>query len=420
MYKINQLDTVYVCAPVYENEKSKIRLERILATINPKKVERVSYADLNQIIEDKKQAQIAHNISFDGRTGAHLSSDTKRILVFDNFIWDEAKRKDLLKKYPSIGQLGCYNAFTYRAQWNHSEYCVCQPAWEMHSLYGCLHTCTYCHISEFFHIQLNLEELVDQLKAKMKEIPDQQLYKYDNYSDQIPLEPEYGASELLVPFFGELDMKPPKFLLLYTKSDNVDHLLNLKHNGRTIVNWSLSPETQSNLIEKNTPATAKRLLAIKKCYEAGYTVRVRFSPIIPLKNWHEEYRSMIQGLFKAAKPDIITLDILGFMTPEGIKQSLDFSLFDEKAQDIISNIPAPTARSGFKHILPHNYRKEIYQFMYEEIRKMDPTVPITLCNETFDMWEEFEQTWTPKMEVEDYVCCCGPDSVPGNKWLKKS
>ena len=214
--------------------------------------------------------------------------------------------------------------------------CVCQEAIEIHSLFGCLHACDYCHIETYMNIMLNLEELVEHIKQIMINHSDQQLYKYDNYSDQIPFEPEYGASDLLVPFFAQ---QKDKYLLLYTKSANVDHLLSLDHQGHTIINWSLSPDAQSRFIEKETPQMLERIEAIKKCQDAGYHVRVRLSPIVPVKNWKDEVNVMVVKLFEAApKLDLITMDVIGFMTPTVMKQALDTSLFEEKAVKILDEL----------------------------------------------------------------------------------
>ncbi|MFX0103387.1 MAG: spore photoproduct lyase family protein [Candidatus Hodarchaeota archaeon] len=406
MYRINA-EVVYVCERVYENPRSVARLERMLGAIKPKIIKKVDDEQLNALIEREDWHQSTHN----GRTGSFLDEKSQRILIFNNYIWNSKEREEILKKHPKLGILG-WNPFSYRIQFP-NEFCVCQAAWEMHSLNGCLHTCAYCHINEFIHVTLNLEELVEHLEIKMEECPGQQLYKYDNQSDQITFEPEYGASELLVNFFANLKLEPRKYLLLYTKSDNVEHLLNLNHNGRTIINWSISPATQSRYIEKNTPSIEKRLIAMKKCQEAGYIVRVRFSPIIPVKDWKAEYKKMIQDLFKFAKPDVITLDILGFMSPRGMLNSLELELFDDDAREQIRK-QLNIKKRWQKHVFPHEYRTSIYRYIYKEIRAINKNVPISICNETFEMWEELEDEWFPKMEVEDYVCCCGPTSVPGN------
>ena len=91
--------------------------------------------------------------------------------------------------------------------------------------------------------------------------------------------------------------------MLYTKSDNVDHLLNLAHNGHTIISWTVSCNTVAREIEKQTPTMEERVQAAVKCQKAGYTVRFRFSPIIPIKNWQAENREMIEKLFAKVKKE---------------------------------------------------------------------------------------------------------------------
>ncbi len=401
---------VYVCQRVYEDPRAVARLDHILKKLHPETVTPVSDEELSNIIDREHWDSVCH----DARTGANVRSRA-RTFVFNTFIWDEDERRELLRIYPNLRILG-WEPFTYRKQWNH-EWCVCQAAWELHSLNGCPHACGYCHINEWIHVLLDLEALVQHLPEKMAEIPAQQLFKYDNLSDQITLEPEYGASALLVPFFGHLDLNPPKYLLLYTKSANVDHLLTLDHRGRTIINWSLSPHTQSRRIERFTPPMNERIGAIRKCAEAGYHIRVRFSPIIPVRDWQREYREMIEALFSVTRPDVVTLDIIGFMSPEGFLASLPVDLIDPDARGIIEGLVG-SKQHWQKHVFPHDTRAKIYQTIYKEVRAVDEHVPVSLCNETFEMWEELAATWQPRMEPEDYACCCGPNSVPGNKWLK--
>lgn len=408
MYDI-PTDAVYVCERVDEDHHAVARLERMLSTLRPRRVTRVTDAELAQVAAREHWDGVCH----DARTGAHVTTRA-RTVIFNRFVWDEAARREVLRAHPALEILG-WRPFTYRKQWNH-EWCVCQPAWEVHSLNGCPHACAYCHVHQWLHVMLDLEVLVERLRAKMATIPAQQLYKYDNLSDQITLEPEYGASALLVPFFGQIDLHPPKYLLLYTKSANVDHLLALAHHGRTIVNWSLSPPTQSTRIEHFTPSTRARIEAMRKCAEAGYQVRVRFSPIIPVHDWRREYRETIQALFAAVRPDVVTLDVVGFMSPEGFLASLPVDLIDPAARATVERL-AGTDRRWQKHLFPPETRAGIYNAIYQEIRAVDARVPVSLCNETFEMWEAVAAHWQPRMEPEDYACCCGPTSVPGNKWL---
>jgi len=50
----------------------------------------------------------------------------------------------------------------------------------------------------------------------------------------------------------------------------------------------MSGPTQSRLIDKRTPTTEQRIDAMRKAQSAGYLVRARLSPIVPVRNWRDE------------------------------------------------------------------------------------------------------------------------------------
>ena len=203
--------------------------------------------------------------------------------------------------------------------------------------------------------------------------------------------------------------------MLYTKSDNVDHLLNLAHNGHTIINWTLSCDTVAREIEKRTPTMEARIQAAEKCQKSGYTVRFRFSPIIPIKNWQAENRDMIEKLFAKVKPDLITMDVLGWMSAKQIENAIDISLFDDEYRELVENMAQEGIVNRGKQILPHEARLKIYRFFMEEIRRVSEKTPIAICMETEEMWKDLSDELG--MREDNYACCCGPKSVPGHPML---
>nr|MDO8111052.1 radical SAM protein [Candidatus Sigynarchaeota archaeon] len=412
MYKVDA-ERVYVLDRVRRDPRAEKRLARMLAAIHPKEIIDIDDQQLNRMV-------IEHGWTggHEQRTGAYHREGSP-VLVFSTFRWDNKELARVKKQYPALDScllLG-QNPVTTRSRFNQHgpDWCVCQLAKEIHSIYGCLHACDYCHVEDFVNIMLDLERLVDFVAKVIKATPDQHLYKYDNYTDQICFEPEYGASELLVPFFGTQD---DKYILLYTKSDNVDHLLDLDHRGKTIINWSLSPRTQSTKIEKGTPPFQRRIAAMQKCQDAGYTVRVRVSPIIPVENWQDEYTEMIDLLLASIKPDVITLDVVGFMSPSQMKVALDTSLFDKYARALLDQQERLERPSWGKHVFPDEYRKELYEHVIGEIRKRVPGQIVSICNETFDMWEIMAPALGANSNPDEFTCCCGPNSVPGHHLLK--
>ncbi|MEW6355004.1 MAG: spore photoproduct lyase family protein [Planctomycetota bacterium] len=384
--------------------------------ITARKVQRVTDEELNGIVEKE-------NLLPGGRTGQTVKDD-ERVIVFNNFAWRaEQEMADLRKRYPRLnthmllgqGEWGLRDRKVLRER-NHG---VCQTAYELHCAHGCLHGCAYCHIRKLLTIMLNLEEYIERLDDFIKTAPWLNLFKYDNQTDQICFEPEYGASDLMTRYFAR---QPDKYLLLYTKSDNVDHLLDLPHGGHTIINWSMSCDTVSRTVERNTPDVWKRIEAAEKCQKAGYIVRARFSPIVPIITWREEYGETIREYLARVKPDVVTLDILGWMDAKMMEGCFDVETFDpefrEYARGVISEGNAKRDKPYYpagKQFFSHELRSKIYRFFIDEIRKCRPDQRISICMETPEMWQDYGPELG--MSPENYVCCCGPTSVPGNPLL---
>ncbi len=286
---------------------------------------------------------------------------------------------------------------------------VCQSAHDLHSISGCLFKCSYCFLEDYLNIMLDVEEWAEHVEAAVDAHDDQGLWKYDNQSDILPFEPEYGVSDILVPLFAR---KPHAWLMHYTKSDHVDHLLDLDHNGHTIVCWSLSAHTQSRLIEIDAATDEGRIEAGRKCQQAGYPVRYRLSPIVPVRNWRDEYRDLIARLFDSVRPDVVSIQTLSrFPEYDIVERILDTDMLDPRFLEGMRARPDDVRGRKYGPI-PHALRREIYEFVLGEIRRADPHVPVSLCLESSQMWDDFEQTLG--LDRRHYPCCCGPHSVPGH------
>ncbi|MBN1341113.1 MAG: hypothetical protein JXQ73_00435 [Phycisphaerae bacterium] len=412
MYEI-EAEQVYIAERAQADPLCVARMERMLPFIRADRVEVVSDARLNDLAAERGWQRTA------GRRTGELRRNRKLTIVLNRFEWLDSEswwRRG--ERFPALTRfmLDGNGAWTLREGDRFAETMgsVCRRAWEMHCAYGCAHACAYCHVGDLLNIMLNLEELADRVERFVGERPGQQLYKFDNYTDTICFEPEYGASAVMVERFARFaaDVTGPEaYLMLYTKSDNVAHLLDLDHRGRTIVNWSLSGQTQSALIERGAPPSGARIAAARQCQQAGYTVRFRLSPIVPVVDWREENRRLIERIFEHVRPDSVTIDVLGWMSARGLRGSIDLSLLDGAFREEVEAKLSAGDEDGGKYTFSHERRAEVMGFVVEEIRRHSRDVVIALCNETFAMWE----TLGPRLgqDPSDYHCCCGPHSVPG-------
>lgn len=411
MYQVRP-ERVVIAEWVAEDPRAWERARRLAAAFGCPEAPVVSAEELAVLARERAWREVAGH-----RTGAARSVPTPDV-VLNAFTWEPEVLARRSQAHPELRAWGLNGAgaITFRdpVPSRRIHGCVCQPAHEIHAAYGCLHACDYCHVGTVLNIMTNLEAMAERLVPFMAEHPGLKLYKFDNQTDTICFEPEYGASQVMVEFFAR---QPGRYLMLYTKSDNVDHLLELEHGGQTIVCWTLSCDTVSRLVEKNAPTTAQRIAAAEKCQRAGYAVRARFSPIVPVRGWREENAAMIGEYLARVRPDVLTMDTFKWLEPRRVGSIVDLELWDPEYRFYVEEYaamppesrPAPVFPNG-KQLFPHDARARIYRFFLQEIRRHNPRVPVSLCGETPEMWEELQEELG--MDPDDYVCACGPFSTP--------
>ena len=207
------------------------------------------------------------------------------------------------------------------------------------------------------------------------------------------LEEESGQERALIPRFAQLNNV---LLELKTKSDCVESILDLDHQEKTVVSWSLNSEKIVYEQEHRTASLENRLMAMKKVVQAGYLVGLHFDPMIYYKGWEEGYTTLIREVFKHVSPDRLAWISVG---------SLRFN--PEMKKKMVENFPASTLTSEemvkgddgkLRYVKPLRY--EMYDLFFSELRKavgLDDLSPMTeiskhkpivyYCMERWDVWE---------------------------------
>ncbi len=392
---------------VEDDPLMKARADRLRTGIAADEVLHVDDEALNAIVA----TELAHT----PRNG--MRSDHKVIVILNRFRFDdsEEEKQRRIEQYPALNNLkyNGYGGFDWRdsgsAAHRKKTGAVCQPAWQIHTITGCHFRCSYCSLSGCLNVMMNMEDYVSRLDEWIEKCPKQTLFQWDNYTDSVCFEPESGATKLLVDYFAQ---QPGRALELYVgKSDNVGFLLDYDHRGHTVCCWSLSGRTQSTDIEWRSASMEARIEAMRKCQEAGYAVRVRFSPIVPVKNWEEENREAIRLLFENVKPDVITIETIRFLNYDAICRDFDLDLLDEEFVEAMKSVQGEDVEFGCQ--VPDAFRRKVYEAFFDEIDRWDRATPVAFCRELRRMWEHYANWFATRGQHPDrYMCNCGPYSAP--------
>ena len=408
---------VYIHESVMADERYRRRAEGVVAALE-KPVEPIVFrdADLPALIAE-------HGLGANRKPMGMLPEVRDPVLVFHTFRFDgrAAERHEALRaagcnpKYGAVSALLGYGAFHW-ANYNqkgdpHRHDKVCRPCWRIHLQNGCVHRCTYCGLGGLLVSMVNVEEYCEHLGEIIRRHPWQKTYLLDDDGDPPCLEPEHGTLGPLIEFFGTLD---DRYLVIHTKTWNTSWMADLAHNGNTIIVWSLSGRSQSRLIEPKAGTTEERIEAARTAQQAGYQIRYKFKPIVPVKNWRDDAAHAVKLLFERTRPDMISLCCYMWMDIDEMLQRVDEDLLDPecvKAARECRDETEPTRTKPF----PQSVREAIYDHYLTEIRKHDADIPVSLSTENFRIWKAFG----PKLgfTATNYVCGCGPQSTPGARKL---
>ncbi|MFP4055756.1 MAG: radical SAM protein [Candidatus Brocadiia bacterium] len=392
---------------VMDDPRMRARADRMRPAVLTDDVETVDDAGLARVVREAMPPR--------QRNG--MRSEVQPLVVFNRMRFDdppaEAARRHEAHPELKSHNLDGYDAFHWRDSgspaYRRRTGLVCQPAWQLHTIVGCHFRCAYCSLSGCLNVMMNIEEFVERLEANLARCPEQTLFQYDNNTDTVCFEPAYGGARLLIDFFART---PGKALELYVgKSAHVDFLLDYDHRGHTVCCWSLAAETQSREIEWRTAPMAERIEAMARCQAAGYPVRVRFSPIVPVRGWEAEVAEMIERLFDAVEPDVVTIETIRFLDYAAMARDFDLELLDSDFVAAMRQAQGQPHAQGCE--VPEPWRRRVYRFVFDQLERRSPHTPVAFCRELRTLWDHFEDVFARHNQNPDhYLCNCGPDSHP--------
>ena len=253
---------------------------------------------------------------------------------------------------------------------------------------GCPYYCTYCYLAfvyreylPFLKININHDRMFDEIRQAAFDPGHAIAFNMGEMLDSLALDHVTWLAERLVPFFSRL---PGGYLMLLTKSANVEGLLRVPSHSRVVVSWSLNTQRMIDRYEIGTASLAERIEAARRCQEHGYRIRLRLDPGILYDGWQSDYADVIRQTFEVLEPENITLGTLRLLPGH---LHLARQAYGRRADSLRTAGLSEKASDG-KRRYPSPRRLEFYRFAIDAIRRFDHRMSIGLCRETAGVWSE--------------------------------
>lgn len=248
---------------------------------------------------------------------------------------------------------------------------------------GCTIGCTYCIMQTYLNyspltVYADTGPAVEGIEADAAATRDQPLLRIGTgeVGDSLLLDPVFRLSRRLVEVAARF---PHVRLELKTKTDHVDHLLDIPDKGGAVIGFSLSPRATAGVEEPFAASIPARIAAASRAAEAGFGIAYHFDPVItgpgkPYTDWKDGYRELVDAL-PPLEPAWVSMGTIRF--PSGVPGGAPSRpyLYDELIR----------SRDGKARYLQKR-RVEVYRTLLELVRRRF-RAPVYLCMESAAVWK---------------------------------
>ena len=411
---------IYVLEDVYGNADAAKRADRICSSFPKAEVRKFTYADMPEIVKEEKWYDRPQMGEYDEIPPLipvlNLFRFDKDAVARDTKMMEDAYDGPGKFDFGTIasGHPFVFAKFAFGDNFGPASRIVCRPCWRTHIGFGCPHQCAYCGLAKVMSSALNVEDFLEHLAKLIKRNPWQTTYLIDDAMDMLAIEPQW---DMLPPMMRFFEKTGDRYLILHTKSDRAQALIDAGAPKNLIIAWSLSAKTQSSVIEPNTGNTAGRIAAGKACQEAGMTVRYKFKPIVPVKGWREECDEMMELLFSQITPDNLSMTVIMWKTLERLLRCIPADMLDPELLQMAEDA-SEEMHDNRLGPFPDAAREIVYRYYFEQIRKHDKNIPVTVSTEGTALWARMGKVLG--VDPGNFVCGCGPTADPCMKGLPEN
>jgi len=271
---------------------------------------------------------------------------------------------------------------------------VCPHFVELKWAYGCPFDCSWCYLKGTFRFRpegikpvvKDLAKVRLHVETFLNEVKEPEILNAGELADSLMMENgTYAFSKFIIPLFETQNLHK---VLFVTKSSNIKNLLGINPHRQVIVSFTLNALPVSELWEKKAPKVLDRIKAAEELSKAGYEVRIRIDPMVPIENWESVYQDLINKIFSRFRPERITFGSLLVLqsTINGTKDTSWVHYLKE------------TSNWGKK--MDFTTRLKMYSNVITYLKKRYSYDKIALCKETKAMWQKLG------MDYKNIKCNC--------------
>jgi spore photoproduct lyase len=255
----------------------------------------------------------------------------------------------------------------------------------LHTGTFCTMDCSYCILQAYFHPPVlqyfaGLEILANTLDQTFGR---DKIYRIGTgeYTDSLIWEKISLQPRFLVENFARQNNS---ILELKTKTVNIDSLLDLEHNEKTIIAWSLNTPDIIHSQEKGTASLTARLKAAKRVEAKGYRLAFHFDPMVIYPGCEMDYQKVVEQIFHHVRPEsIVWISIGTFRFMPKLKQVIENRF---KGSNICYGEFILGLDNKMRYFKP--LRIHIYQNIISCIKAHAPELVVYFCMEDEEVWEK--------------------------------
>ena len=246
---------------------------------------------------------------------------------------------------------------------------------------GCGLGCTYCIMRSYLNfspvsVYVDPNPSIDLITSRAVEDADRPLrVGTGETGDSLLFDPIFDLSR---EFIRGLSRMENVFFEMKTKTDLVDHLLEIPEKGNAVIGFSLNPDEICESEEGISSPVASRLSSSHRVVESGFLTSFHFDPVFKRDDWRELYLPLIDRLADFPTERIAWISIGTFRYPPRLKEKIPQRpyLYDEF-------FPSKDGKYRYQQRI----RVEMYRELVDRIRSVTGA-PVYLCMESEAVWRK--------------------------------